>query len=94
MNRNLAITLAGLGLVTLAACATSDTSSQSYSLGRGVVNYDELRRVGDKCKADGGTSASQAGRGRSLPAFELHLRRSPEREMKRAFLLAASPSSL
>ncbi|MDI1366554.1 MAG: hypothetical protein PSX79_17150, partial [bacterium] len=46
--------LLGLGLTTLAACATSEVSDQSYSLGRGVVNYDELRRAGDKCKADGG----------------------------------------
>jgi hypothetical protein len=62
MNRNLAIALAGLGLVTLAACASGGASSQSYSLGRGVVNYDELRRVGDKCKADGGTlQAKQDG---------------------------------
>ena len=62
MNRNLAIALMGLGLTTLGACSSSGASSQSYSLGRGVVNYDELRRVGDKCKADGGSlQAKQDG---------------------------------
>lgn len=62
MNRNLAMALTGLGLLTLSACAESGASAQSYSLGRGVVNYDELRRAGDRCKADGGTlQAKQDG---------------------------------
>ena len=62
MNRNLTIALTGLGLLALSACAEGGVSNQSYSLGRGVVNYDELRRAGDKCKADGGTlQAKQDG---------------------------------
>ena len=49
------LALAGLGLMT-AGCATDDVASAktSYSLGRGVVNYDELRRANDQCAADGG----------------------------------------
>jgi hypothetical protein len=62
MNRNLAIALTGLGLLALSACAEGGAGAQSYSLGRGVVNYDELRRAGDRCKADGGTlQAKQDG---------------------------------
>jgi hypothetical protein len=40
----------------LAGCATDGAApaKTSYSLGRGVVNYDELRRANDKCTADGG----------------------------------------
>ena len=54
MHRTLATALLGLSLTTTAACATTEVSDKSYSLGRGVVNYDELRRAGDKCKAGGG----------------------------------------
>ena len=55
IGRAALLALAGLGLAT-AGCATDDVASArtSYSLGRGVVNYDELRRANDKCAADGG----------------------------------------
>jgi putative hemolysin len=45
----------GLGLV-LTGCAADAAapSKTSYSLGRGVVNYDELRRANERCAADGG----------------------------------------
>ncbi len=48
-----ALALTGTGL---AACATDGVApaKTSYSLGRGVVNYDELRRANDKCAADSG----------------------------------------
>ena len=52
--------LAGLGLV-LAGCATDDVASAktSYSLGRGVASYDQLRRDSEKCAADGGKIESK-----------------------------------
>ncbi|ATC31763.1 hypothetical protein CA606_05005 [Caulobacter vibrioides] len=48
----LALTLAGAALV---ACQAVSAPDRSYSLGDGVVSYDDLRREGDKCKASGGT---------------------------------------
>ena len=46
--------MVGLGAV-LAACASDAAPAKtSYSLGRGVVSYDELRRDSEKCAADGG----------------------------------------
>ncbi len=52
----------GLTFASLAACSATMAPDKSYSLGRGVVNYDELRRAGDKCKADGGVlQAKQDG---------------------------------
>ncbi len=62
MNRQAAIALMGLTFASLSACSATMASDNSYSLGRGVVNYDELRRAGDKCKADGGVlQAKQDG---------------------------------
>jgi hypothetical protein len=62
MNRQVATALTGLTFALLAACSATMESDRSYSLGRGVVNYDELRRAGDKCKADGGVlQAKQDG---------------------------------
>jgi hypothetical protein len=63
MIRAVAIALTGLSLTSLAACAAADVpAGRSYSLGRGIVNYDELRRAGDKCKAEGGAlQAKQDG---------------------------------
>lgn len=49
-----ALVLTGLALTSLVACATDEVSARSYSLGRGIVNYDELRRAGEKCQAEGG----------------------------------------
>jgi hypothetical protein len=49
--------LAIIGLAAmLTGCATDDGASAktSYSLGRGVVSYDELRRASEQCVADGG----------------------------------------
>jgi hypothetical protein len=49
--------LAIIGLAaTLTGCATDDVAppQASYSLGRGVVSYDELRRASDKCASEGG----------------------------------------
>jgi hypothetical protein len=42
--------------LALAGCATDEAASAktTYSLGRGVVNYDELRRANAQCAADGG----------------------------------------
>jgi hypothetical protein len=40
-------------LMLLAACATPAESS--YSLGRGVATYDELRRQTELCRERGGT---------------------------------------
>ncbi|MDR7229527.1 hypothetical protein J2X45_000590 [Caulobacter sp. BE264] len=48
----LALTLVG---AALAACQAVSAPDRSYSLGDGVVSYDDLRREGDKCKASGGT---------------------------------------
>jgi hypothetical protein len=48
----LTLTLAG---AALAACQAVSAPDRSYSLGDGVVSYDDLRREGDKCKASGGT---------------------------------------
>jgi len=47
--------LFGLGFV-LAGCATTDvaTAKASYSLGRGVASYDQLRRDSERCATDGG----------------------------------------
>ena len=62
MNRQTAFALLGLSVASLAACSATTASDKSYSLGRGVVNYDELRRAGDKCKVEGGTlQAKQDG---------------------------------
>ena len=45
-----------LPLVLLGACATQpDANPGSYTLGRGLVTYDELKRAKDKCVAAGGT---------------------------------------
>ena len=47
-----------LGLTGLALCACATTGPapvRSYSLGEGVVAYDDLRRAGEKCQSEGGT---------------------------------------
>lgn len=44
----------GLSGLALTACQAMTAPDRSYSLGDGVVSYDDLRRAGDKCKADGG----------------------------------------
>ncbi|UAL08533.1 hypothetical protein [Caulobacter segnis] len=52
--RRLALAALGLTALSLTACAVA-AQDRSYSLGDGVVSYDDLRREGDKCKASGGT---------------------------------------
>lgn len=54
MTLNGLAVLAGLAVISLGACASGEVSPQSYSLGRGIVNYDELRRAGEKCQSEGG----------------------------------------
>ncbi|WP_297512997.1 hypothetical protein [uncultured Caulobacter sp.] len=53
--RRAAVFALGLTGLALSACQAVTAPNQSYSLGDGVVAYDDLRRAGDKCKADGGT---------------------------------------
>ncbi|AZS21444.1 MULTISPECIES: hypothetical protein [unclassified Caulobacter] len=61
MRRTAILTLA-LTVASLAACQSVSAPDRSYSLGDGVVSYDDLRREGDKCKASGGTiQAKQDG---------------------------------
>ena len=38
----------------LAACATTESGVESYSLGRGLVNYDAMVRAKGECAAVGG----------------------------------------
>lgn len=54
MRLPILITL-GLTGLALAACETGPAPARSYSLGEGVVAYDDLRRAGDKCRSEGGT---------------------------------------
>ena len=63
MTRLNTLGLLGLAAAPLLACASlGDPAGQSYSLGNGVVSYDELRRAGDQCKASGGViQAKQDG---------------------------------
>ncbi len=53
MRRALTLAL-GLSCLALTACAGVAATERSYSLGDGVVSYDDLRREGEKCKASGG----------------------------------------
>ncbi len=53
--RRAAVFAMGLTGLALSACQAVTAPDMSYSLGDGVVAYDDLRRAGDKCKADGGT---------------------------------------
>ena len=52
--RRAAVLALGLSALALTACADLAATDRSYSLGDGVVSYDDLRREGDKCKAAGG----------------------------------------
>ncbi|WP_184719343.1 hypothetical protein [Caulobacter sp.] len=54
MRSSLLITL-GLTGLALTACATGPAPVRSYSLGEGVVAYDDLKRAGEKCQSEGGT---------------------------------------
>lgn len=60
--RRLALATLGLSGLALTACAAVAAQDRSYSLGDGVVSYDDLRREGEKCKASGGViQAKQDG---------------------------------
>jgi hypothetical protein len=52
--RNALVLALGLSSLALTACAGVAATERSYSLGDGVVSYDDLRREGEKCKASGG----------------------------------------
>jgi hypothetical protein len=52
--RNALVLALGLSGLALTACAGVAATERSYSLGDGVVSYDDLRREGEKCKASGG----------------------------------------
>lgn len=43
-----------LSLLLLAACSSVQARMESYSLGRGLVTYDEMRRAKEQCAAAGG----------------------------------------
>jgi hypothetical protein len=53
--RRIALIALGLTGLALTACQAVSAQERSYSLGDGIVSYDDLRREGDKCKASGGT---------------------------------------
>jgi hypothetical protein len=53
--RRVALVALGLTGLALTACQAVSAQERSYSLGDGIVSYDDLRREGDKCKASGGT---------------------------------------
>jgi hypothetical protein len=53
--RRAAVIALGLSGLALTACQAVTAPDRSYSLGEGIVGYDDLRRAGDQCKAEGGT---------------------------------------
>ncbi|KQV57119.1 MULTISPECIES: hypothetical protein [unclassified Caulobacter] len=53
--RRIALIALGLTGLALTACQAVSAQERSYSLGDGIVSYDDLRREGDKCKSSGGT---------------------------------------
>jgi len=57
--RRIALIVPGLMGLTLAACQAVSAPDRSYSLGEGIVSYDDLRRAGEKCKAEGGVIQSK-----------------------------------
>lgn len=54
MRKAILITL-GLTGLALTACETGPAPVRSYSLGEGVVAYDDLKRAGEKCQSEGGS---------------------------------------
>ncbi|HRD29791.1 MAG TPA: hypothetical protein PLO65_15945 [Caulobacter sp.] len=42
-------------LLLLGACAGVQARMESYSLGRGLVTYDEMRRAKAQCESEGGS---------------------------------------
>jgi hypothetical protein len=61
--RHLALIALGLTGLALTACQAVTAPDRSYSLGEGVVSYDDLRREGDKCKGSGGIIRAKADGG-------------------------------
>ncbi|MDP1631901.1 MAG: hypothetical protein Q8L66_10825 [Caulobacter sp.] len=47
-------------LLLLAGCAGAEARMESYSIGRGLVSYDEMRRAKDTCAAAGGVVRPKA----------------------------------
>jgi hypothetical protein len=41
-------------LVLLGACAGTTAAMESYTIGRGLVTYDEMRRAKAECESAGG----------------------------------------
>jgi hypothetical protein len=54
IGRTTVLAIVGFGSILTACASDAAPAKTSYSLGRGVVSYDELRRASDKCVADGG----------------------------------------
>jgi hypothetical protein len=50
-------------LVLLGACAGVQAKIESYSLGRGVVTYDDMRRAKEQCASEGGVVRPKDGGG-------------------------------
>ena len=47
-------------LLLLAACAGLDARMESYTLGRGLVTYDQMRRAKEDCATAGGVVRPKA----------------------------------
>ncbi|KRA65099.1 hypothetical protein ASD79_19460 [Caulobacter sp. Root655] len=60
IGKPLILALVGLAFAA-AGCATDGVApaKTSYSLGRGVASYDQLRRDSERCAADGGKIESK-----------------------------------
>ena len=54
IGRTTVLAIVGLGSILTACASDAAPAKTSYSLGRGVVSYDELRRASDQCVVDGG----------------------------------------
>ncbi len=57
--------LLALGLLAsgLAACATTESGVSSYTLGRGLVNYDAMVRAKGECASAGGEVRPKGAQG-------------------------------
>ena len=58
-----AIAPAAALLLLLAACATTESGVDSYTLGRGLVNYDAMVRAKAECAAVGGEVRAKGVKG-------------------------------
>ena len=55
--------IAPAALLLLAACATTESGVDTYSLGRGLVNYDAMVRAKSECAAVGGEVRAKGVKG-------------------------------